>query len=394
MNTEATQAATPQSAGKTSQGGLGARLADGFAGLTILGLALVLGVLTLSVQELSIGFWPWLGLLILWAVSICVCLVGGVSRRNQVLLYLLAVGISWVLLLTVLSAGSPIVVLLVVMVGIGSYLISLRWMMGIVLLNCLIIFWHNWSQHAGFTESASSTVFYLVLQVAVSFTGYATAQEASLRAELEQKNLELEAAGVLLEDTAAAAERLRISRELHDLIGHQLTVLNLELEAAKHRAGQRGQEHVANAAAVAKDLLADVRSTVGELRESSPADLEHDLMRLAAAVPSIDIDVDVDPGLRVDEDISATMVRVAQEMITNVIKHSEATEMTVTLRHAEGGLVLRGTNDGLAPRRITWGHGLTGLKERLELHGGTLEVTTSPQFSVQAQLPLIGQGKS
>lgn len=102
---------------------------------------------------------------------------------------------------------------------------------------------------------------------------------------MEQKNLELEAAGVLLENSAATNERLRISRELHDLIGHQLTVLNLELEAAKHREGSQAHQHVDQAANVAKDLLANVRTTVGELREAGPRGLQQSLERMAGAVP-------------------------------------------------------------------------------------------------------------
>lgn len=373
------------------------RRADDFARYVILGLSLAIGVLTLAVDELAVPVWIWSSILVAWFTATNLSVSRLPSRTGQLLLYGCAVLTSWALLMTVSSSGSMVVILLIAIAAMGSYLIPMRWVFCVVLLNCLVIFGHTWSAGADLVEAAASAIFYLIIHLAVVFTGYAMSRETLLRAELERKNLELEAAGVLLEDSAASSERLRISRELHDSIGHELTVLNLELAAAQHRLELAGvqhregaavRQHVRRAGGVAKDLLADVRSTVGELRVPSPADLQQDLERLAGAVPTLEIHVEVDAEVEADEEISATLVRAAQEIITNTIKHAKAAELALTVKLQEGTLILSGTNDGTTPRSITPGHGLTGLKERLELLGGDLRIRTAPQFTVAARLPM------
>lgn len=373
------------------------RRADDFARYAILGLSLAIGVLTLIMDELAVPVWIWSSMLVVWFAATNLSVSRLPSRTGRLLLYGCAVFASWVLLMTVSSSGSMVVVLLIVIAAMGTYLIPMRWVLCVVLSNCLLISGHAWSAGADLVEAVASAIFFLIIHLAVVFTAYAMSQEALLRAELEQKNLELEAAGVLLEDSAVSSERLRISRELHDSIGHQLTVLSLELAAAQHRLekeaathgeGPAVREHVRRAAGVAKDLLADVRSTVGELREPGPADLQQDLERLARAVPSLEIHVQVDAEVEADEEISAALVRVAQEIITNTIKHAGAAELALTVKVEEGTLTLSGINDGTTPPSITPGHGLTGLKERLELLGGRLTIRTTPQFTVEARLPM------
>lgn len=103
--------------------------------------------------------------------------------------------------------------------------------------------------------------------------------------------------------------------------------------------------------------------------------------------PCLDIHVEVDSEVEVNEEITATLVRVAQEVITNTIKHAEATELALTVRLDGDTLTLRGTNDGTAPRTITPGHGLTGLQERLEQCDGHLVFHITTDFTVEAQLP-------
>lgn len=373
------------------------RRADDFARYAILGLSLAIGVLTLITDELAIPAWIWCSILVVWFAATNLSISRLPSRSGRLLLYGCAVLASWSLLITVSSSGSMVVILLIAIAAMGSYLMPMGWVLGIVLLNCLVTFGHARHTGADLVDAVASAIFYLIIHLAVVFTGYAISRETLLRVELEQKNLQLEAAAVLLEDSAAASERLRISRELHDSIGHQLTVLNLEMTAAQHRLekepaddreGPAVREHVRRAGSVAKGLLADVRSTVGELRAPSPADLQQDLERLARAVPSLEIHVEVDAEATADEEISSTLVRAAQEIITNTIKHAGAAELALTVKLEEDTLTLSGTNDGTTPRSITPGHGLTGLRERLEPLGGHLTIRTAPQFTVEVRLPM------
>ena len=364
------------------------RRADAFAGYAFMGLSLGVGGLTLITGDTDIPVEIWAGILVAWTITVNLSISDRFSRNGRLLFYACALLTSWALLATTTDSGSMMVILLIVVAVVGTHLIPMWWVLGIVLLNSLAAFGHMHITGADLPTSAVYVAFYLIIHLAMVFSAYAMLRETQLRAELEQKNLELEAAGVLLEDAAASAERLRISRELHDLIGHQLTVLNLDLEAAKHREGAAGRKHVDRAWAVAKDLLSDVRGTVGQLRRDSPGDLRQSLERLAGAVPSLDIHVAVAPGVEADEVMTEALVRAAQEIITNTIKHAEATELLLTVTADEGTLALSGTNDGTPPRAITPGHGLTGLRERLELLGGHLAVHTTPRFTVDARLPM------
>lgn len=332
----------------------------------------------------------------LWAVLLMICLAaalyaagGHLKATHQYLLYGVAVLTSWGLLLTMPDQGM-LVVLLVVVAAVGSYTIPIPAVFCVVFLNCLVVMVHLIVHGADVMEVVASTVFHAIIHIAAVFSTYALWRETQLRAELEQKTVELEAASVLLEDSAKTSERLRISRELHDLIGHQLTVLNLELEAAKHR--DPPAAHIARAAGVAKELLADVRVTVGELRESEVGDLRAVLDRLAAAVPSMAIEVRVDGGVRLDEQQSEALIRAAQEIITNTVKHAEAYRLWLTVEQSGSEVRLTGVNDGASPRRITPGHGLNGLRERVELLGGHLAVRTHPHFTVTVTVPVHAPG--
>lgn len=365
-----------------------------YSGAAILVLCLGIGVLSLFAgSEPFIPIWAWVLLLLGCLVSVFVAASGIFSRRHQLALYSAALLSSWALLLTMPHQGM-LAVILVVIAAVGSYLLSIPVVLGVVVLNLLALVIQQLIHGVDLVESVASTVFYAFIHLAAVFSTFALWRETTLRAELEQKNVELEAASVLLEDSAKTAERLRISRELHDAVGHQLTVLNLELEAAKHRLSTTTQaqsvaEHVDQAAQVAKHLLADVRNTVGELRETEQGDVQGHLERLAAAVPSLEIHVETSGAAALDDQQSAALVRAAQEIITNTVKHSEARELSLVLTQEDSHIVLSGSNDGLAPKTITPGHGLNGLRERVELLGGRLSITSSPHFTVEVRLPCL-----
>lgn len=366
-----------------------------FSGIAILVLSLGVGLLMLAVgQAPYIPRWLWAVLLIGCLFATFLATSGLLTGPWHRLAYTGAVLSSWTLLLTMPNQGM-IVVLLVVVAAAGSYILPMPVVLGVIVMNCAVVLVHLVTHAVAPMEYLAVTAFYAIIHLASMFSTYALHRESGLRAELEQKNVELEAASVLLESSAKTAERLRISRELHDAVGHQLTVLNLELEAAgykAHRMTGGGAEdvcaHIDRAAGVAKELLADVRATVGELRATGPGHLREHLERLAAAVPSLDIFVEVPPRVDADEQQMQTLVRAAQEVITNTVKHAEAHELSIRLEQDAGELRMVCVNDGLAPGRIVEGHGFTGLRERLEPLGGTLTVRPSPFFTVEVALPV------
>ncbi len=236
-------------------------------------------------------------------------------------------------------------------------------------------------------EVLFGTGLYLLLQVGSAFVSAALQREQRMRTELTVAHAELAAAAVLRDEASRASERLRIARELHDLIGHQLTVLTLELESATHRAGEDGREHVARARGVARELLGDVRATVGELRRRAP-DLREALDAVAAAVPQPRVEVAVDDDVAADEEQTAALVRVAQEAVTNSVRHAQgARVLRLAVTAADGELVLVAHDDGHAPGEVRPGHGLRGITERLDALGGRVRYDGRAGFRLEATLP-------
>lgn len=228
-----------------------------------------------------------------------------------------------------------------------------------------------------------------------SFQGFAalvvrTARhEAETRREVVAAHAELRTASTLLESTSRDAERLRIARDLHDVVGHKLTALALELEIAGHLVTGEGAEHVARARGVAKDLLADVRATVGQLRESRDS-LERMLRSLADGIPGLDVTVDVGAACRIDGEHAHVILRCVQEVITNTMRHAGATRLHVAVRADDAGIHVEARDDGRGTTAIVPGNGLTGMRERFEALGGELDLRSAPGagFTTVGRLPM------
>jgi signal transduction histidine kinase len=214
-------------------------------------------------------------------------------------------------------------------------------------------------------------------------------REIAARAELATAHAELRAATALLAASARTAERLRISRELHDLIGHQLTALALELEVASHHRDGDAATHVARARTITKDLLRDVRDAVGELRAGA-VDLDSTLRELVTDLPGLTVALTVEEHAHVDETQALTIVRCVQEVLTNTLRHAGARHLTISVVADETGVRLDTSDDGRGATELVPGYGLTGLRERIEQLGGEVTLRTAPGhgFAVNARLPV------
>lgn len=202
-------------------------------------------------------------------------------------------------------------------------------------------------------------------------------QQAQAREEQRRLNAELRATRALLADSARVNERTRISRELHDLLGHHLTALSLNLEVAGHLSEGRVREHVQQAHTLARLLLTDVREAVSQLREGGAIDLGAALRPLAENVPKLAIEMDIEQPLTVDDPERAhVLLRCAQEAITNAVRHAGASRLWLAARRDGHNIVLQVRDDGRGSEQVTPGNGLRGLGERLRQHGGRLDVDT------------------
>jgi signal transduction histidine kinase len=229
------------------------------------------------------------------------------------------------------------------------------------------------------------------LQLLLVFTAQALRREAETARALAQTNRELRSAQAIIANTVRDAERLRISRELHDAWGHELTALGLQLEIASHVTEPgRANDHVMQAKGLARALLAKVRDVVAALREDERCDLKDALEVLAHSVPSPVIHVDISPGVRVGPDQAHALIRCAQEAVTNAVKHAEASNLWLQVTLDGEGVRLVARNDGNArPIVSAPGSGLLGMRERVESLGGRLAVQAGAGlgFVIDAWLP-------
>ena len=216
-------------------------------------------------------------------------------------------------------------------------------------------------------------------------------QQVQARSDLRRVNAQLVATQALLAENTRIAERVRISRDLHDLIGHHLTALTLNLEVASHTSEGQAKEHVNKAASVARQLLGDVREVVTDLRSVDEVDLRQALETLAQGVPELKIHLTIPEALaQTDPQRAQALLRCAQEVMTNTVRHAQAQALWMSLEASDdGGVALVARDDGTGTQELMPGNGINGMRERLKELGGRLDISTGPNigFRIRAWLP-------
>jgi signal transduction histidine kinase len=203
-------------------------------------------------------------------------------------------------------------------------------------------------------------------------------REQEARAELARANEQLRRAAEQAEELATARERNRMARDIHDGLGHHLTVVQMQLQAAGAVLGDdpaRAAELLAKARHQTREALADVRRSVSSLREAPP--LPEVLASLAQDARDAGIDTVVGvrgPSRDVPAETAESLFRAAQEGLTNVRKHSGAARAEVVLDYTRPDVVsLEVHDDGTrAADAAGGGFGLLGLGERVRALGGAL----------------------
>jgi signal transduction histidine kinase len=245
----------------------------------------------------------------------------------------------------------------------------------------------------GFTPvfAVLQAVMYVGYSSFTFITGLVAKQQAQAREEQRRLNAELRATRALLAESSRMSERLRISRELHDLLGHHLTALSLNLEVAGHLTEGKAQEHVRQSHTLAKLLLTDVREAVSEMREERGIDLTNALRVLAEGVPALDVRLDLPERLQIeDPECAQVLLRCAQEIITNTVRHAGASHLDLSVSQGEEGLRLQAKDDGRGADGAAPGNGLRGMRERLSACGGRVDIITAPGqgFALDVRIPL------
>jgi signal transduction histidine kinase len=281
-------------------------------------------------------------------------------------------------------------VLLVIVAAHLSYLWPPRRVLLVVLLFNLA-FAATWLPHLAWSQVLLLMLPLAGFQVFAALTAhYAVSAERS-REALAHAHAGLLSTQALLDESARSGERLKLSRELHDVAGHKLTALKLHLARLRRDAALAGREEVGIASALADELLQDIRGVVGQLRADEGIDLRAALAALGTPFPATRVRVQVDPALRLDDLARAeALVRVAQEAVTNAVRHGRAGTIDIDVARNDGAVILTVANDGDAPAHVRPGNGLTGMRERMAALGGELDIVpaTPRGLRVSARLPL------
>ncbi len=288
------------------------------------------------------------------------------------------------------GGGNGAVLLIIVAVqvfAIFTWRVALSWLVAFNL--GVILIWHG-SVNMSWDQVLVRVLPILGFQAFAALSAHYLTAVGRTRDELARVNAELLATQLLLEESARGEERLKLSRELHDVAGHKLTALKLNLARLARDPVLAGREEISVSTALANELLDDIRAVVGELRKHDGVDLRAALETLARQVPGTRFRIEVPDDARVHTVQAAeTLLRCAQEGITNALRHGHPSEIAVWCGHRGGALELRVRDDGAAAPKLAFGIGLTGMRERLAALGGTLRVAAAPGRGVEliASLP-------
>ena len=233
---------------------------------------------------------------------------------------------------------------------------------------------------------AENVLLYCVI---FGLTNFAFAQQARTNLLLERANFEIER-------LSKEAERERIARDLHDLLGHTLTVITVKLDLARRllsRDSDRARNEIVEAEQTARNALAEVREAVSGYRAEG-LDAEISRARRSLLSASVQLTTTLD---RVN--LSSSQVDVLclalREAVTNIVRHAHAAACHVALLEKDGTLHLTIEDDGLGGH-IREGHGLRGMRERLQSMAGAVKVTASANGGTRLEisLPLVSESSA
>ena len=260
---------------------------------------------------------------------------------------------------------------------------------------------------AASTRSQVDAARSLLVVAAVWFIGYSVRERRKYMAGLAEQAMLRQRAEAERETQAIREERIRIARELHDVLAHSLSVVTVQAGIGRKIGASRPGEALRTLRAVevtGRAALEELRRILGLLRDDdtegpslAPAPGIADLEELADRVRASGVPV----GLTVTGDVAAippaaalTVYRIVQEALTNVVKHSYGAEAVVSVHAGTDGVRIEVTDNGrgVSGNTSSTRHGIVGMRERAAAFGGTLDAGPRPGggFGVTAFLPVHG----
>ena len=241
------------------------------------------------------------------------------------------------------------------------------------------------------------------LVAASGVLGYALRTRRDYVAELRDRAARLEAEEGERAARAVVDERLRIARELHDVIGHSISLIAIQSEAAARSARSNPDAvpaYLSRISAASRQALAEMRGVLAVLRPDAEAELSpqpglEQLGELAASLRAggLETQLEAEP-MHLPPGIALAVYRIVQESLTNVLKHAGAdAKASVTIIRSAGTVLISVYDDGAGPsgQALSTAHGIVGMRERVAVYGGSLRTGARPGggFEVEASIPLF-----
>ena len=337
--------------------------------------------------------WLWLTrvALVLFLVSFVSCTIGERSLRPSrhaavaSLMALCALAAS-----AYRPAGTGPILLVLTAAVLAVRLRMMGLLLSLLALNVIYLGMLYLRTDYGPSSLAITALAYLSFQAFAALVMRNTQRAESMSEELRAANAELLTSRTLLAESTRDQERLTLSRELHDVAGHTLTALKLNLGALMRDPRQPDLARVKLCAGLADELLQTLRSVVQQTRASNDLDLQAALSRLAVSFTRPALHLEIAHGLKLSSrPIFEAVLRATQEALTNAAKHGLSRHLWVRLQSDDLRLQLDIEDDGRVSWPVEAGGGLSGMRERVEQLGGDLRLSVSPRggLHLRASIP-------
>ncbi len=243
--------------------------------------------------------------------------------------------------------------------------------------------------HWDYSNAWLSTLLFWAFHLFAILMMASQLREVRAREREQATNRELRATQALLTEVNKQNERTRIARNIHDLLGHHLTALAIQLQVAERQSEGDVKKVLQRSQSIAKLLLSDVREAVSEIRSNSDMPLSTILQELVYEVPGKEVVLDVEPSLHLQQvEVADAVVRIAQEGITNFVRHSRGDRFTVRVRAADNTLVVEMSDNGTLGKVVEFGNGLRGMQARTEALNGVFSCNTEQGLAIAIELPM------
>lgn len=246
--------------------------------------------------------------------------------------------------------------------------------------------------------TCSFIVFACIVNALINFYQKARRDALELYAQLKQSHEQLEEYALKAEEWAATRERVRIAREIHDTVGHKLTALLVQMQAARKLSSvdpARSEQAYLDCEGLIRSSLQEVRLSVRAIRDepiqstslnASLERLSQEFTKFAEVHTSFQTN---GTAVALPSDLQLTAYRIVQESLTNAQKHGNAKNAKILLSYTEAGFTLTIHNDGEVPGELKPGFGLINLQERVKEWNGKVQFRMDPEtgFAVEAHFP-------